>query len=282
MTYICYRKDHPFLQVMSLMAEASGSARVGANEVPRLTAASNYDAWETCMRAFLDGQGWLDVVETPVATGTVMERARSAGRPILTEKDVSNATLMVFGGGASNPTPNEDKEDDNGQLRAKLVKRSKQAFAVLLNAIDDTLLALVKDCMQGDANGLWERLRQHHLLTAQPAGVTADLRAKLIRVKLERKADGEYEDVKSLVARMKGWMATLRQMKEPVHDGDVIHHFLRAVRKLEQSSVQFSVQHTLARFARFSVHRQNPRRGGSVFHGKRRWRRQRQRRQQRH
>ncbi len=110
------------------------------------------------MRAFLDGRGLLDVVETPVATGTVMERARSAGRRVLTVNDVSDETLLLFDGAA-------DTKDDDGsseQKREKLVKRSKQAFAALLSAIDDTLLVLMKDCMQGDANGLWERPHNAH------------------------------------------------------------------------------------------------------------------------
>lgn len=174
---------------------------------------------------------------TTAASSSKMESSASSG-------GVDDGSTMKAAAAASSKAE-EDAVKKVKAMKKDLVRRSEQAYELLLSALNGDMVAVTGDVTAGDANALWVAVQRHQLKARSSADEVARLKGELATLRLKKNKNGEREKVVDFIARIKALVAKLQSVQIYVDNLDVALRFLSALKKFKR----FHLGYKLARRA---------------------------------
>jgi hypothetical protein len=165
------------------MSQDSVSRSASAFRLPVYNGKSSFSAWKHKVLAYLQSIGLKDAVVGPGARAQVL----TAGVPVGSASAVSTSSHVSVD-----------------------VKRSEEAYALLLNLLDDTLIDLVSSVPCGDAAGVWKLL-----LYTYESKSTAHLCAKMDEA-MNLRFEPARENFDLFKARFTNLCVELKDLGEPL------------------------------------------------------------------
>jgi hypothetical protein len=173
----------------------------------------NFSLWKMKIMALLEAADLLDVVVNPIAENLPKSKIGSVG---------SIQSLAVT---------RAQKPDSSAEEIAQLEKKSRKAFAIIINCLQDEQLQLVVQVPRGNAHEVWNILTQRYERTTTAS--KAHTRDMLHKCKMS-----SNESFDGYLGRVTQLVISLTEMKEPVSDGEMMYVLYNGLPREYESVIQ--------------------------------------------